>query len=380
MSQCDITPLSAFQSTNLSSKIDSFNRLSDRILRMLGYPFTNVEIHRDGLYESISIACEMFTKFAGYTREYLIFDSNLYDSTAGLRLDALFSLQQTVAAGGSLSTNVNVDNNQFTNYIQASSVYVSNSAIPVAYFSSISSLSSIYSDGIFSNEIISQSDYNTLYASNSTLGQYFNQSRQRQNNQLGTSVNASRYSNAFDYDIMDYRKVISVTDFEQGTTTGINTLFTIEQTLAQQTYFSYAMGNYGFDLISWYVLKDWLENREKLLAVQPSYDFNDRTQILRLYPQPKNGSRYYGIISCYVERPLRDIIMEQWVFQYSLALVKIIVGRVRGKYSGTQMFGGGTLNTDLLAEGLTEKEKLETQLFEGSPGFGDAEPSLFIVG
>ena len=78
MLRCDITPISAFQSTNLSSKITSFDRLSDRILRSLGYPYINVELHRDQLYENISIANEMFAKFAGYTREYLIFNSNLY--------------------------------------------------------------------------------------------------------------------------------------------------------------------------------------------------------------------------------------------------------------------------------------------------------------
>ena len=38
-------------------------------------------------------------------------------------------------------------------------------------------------------------------------------------------------------------------------------LLLAQQTLAQQTYFSYAMGNYGFDLISWYTLKDWLKTR-----------------------------------------------------------------------------------------------------------------------
>ena len=67
---------------------------------------------------------------------------------------------------------------------------------------------------------------------------------------------------------MDYRKVVDVTDFEEGSTTGINTLFTLEQTLAQQTYFSYAMGNYGFDLVSWYTLKEWIDTREKMLAIR----------------------------------------------------------------------------------------------------------------
>ena len=75
MAKCDIKPISAFQSTNLSSKIETFNGLSDRILNTLGYPFINIEIHRDSLYNNIQIAVEMFTKFAGYTQEYLIFDS-----------------------------------------------------------------------------------------------------------------------------------------------------------------------------------------------------------------------------------------------------------------------------------------------------------------
>jgi len=161
-------------------------------------------------------------------------------------------------------------------------------------------------------------------------------------------------------------------------------LFTIEQTLAQQTYFSYAMGNYGFDLISWYVLKDWLKNREKLLATQQSFDFDERTQVFRLYPQPNASgdgtNSYYGVIQCYVERPLRDIIKEQWVYQYSLALSKIVLGRIRGKFQGTTLFGGGTVNADMLQEGLDEKAKLEEQLYTGTPGFGDAEPPMFFVG
>ena len=71
-------PLSAFYSTNLNNAISGYNRLGERISRSLGAPLVNVEIHQDQLYENISIAIEMFTKFAGYTREYLVFSSNLY--------------------------------------------------------------------------------------------------------------------------------------------------------------------------------------------------------------------------------------------------------------------------------------------------------------
>jgi hypothetical protein len=385
MLRCDITPISAFQSTNLSSKITSFDRLSDRILRSLGYPYINVELHRDQLYENISIANEMFAKFAGYTREFLIFDSRLYVKNYGIKLDTLFTAKNTDTFAQQI--NNNNTNPQFSKYVNApSTAYVVNNYIPSSLFSSMSSVSASFTNGASANQLITTDVYNYIVNQNPSLAVNFTQSNQPVvtfEGQTNVIPNGTPQLNSFDYDIMDYRKVISVVDFEEGSTTGINTLFTIEQTLAQQTYFSYAMGNYGFDLISWYVLKDWLKNREKLLATKQSFDFDDRTQILRMYPQPdasNNGVTYFGVIQCYVERPLRDIIKEQWVYQYSLALSKIVLGRVRGKFAGTTLFGGGSLNADMLAEGLNEKEKLELQLYEGTPGMGDAEPPMFFVG
>jgi hypothetical protein len=70
-----VLPVSSFYSTNLNNKICSYDRLAQRISRTLGAPLINIEVHQDQLYENIGIASEMFTKFAGYTREYVIFDS-----------------------------------------------------------------------------------------------------------------------------------------------------------------------------------------------------------------------------------------------------------------------------------------------------------------
>ena len=145
------------------------------------------------------------------------------------------------------------------------------------------------------------------------------------------------------------------------------------------------MGSYGFDLISWYVLKDWMEMREKLLATKRSYTFDDRTQMLRMYPQPRAGGgsaeRFYGVVMCSVERPVRDVIKEHWVYQYSLALTKITVANIRGKYGTVTLFGGGSLNSsDLMTQGLAEKTNLESMLYEGSPGLGDSDPPMFFVG
>jgi len=66
-SACEITPLSAFLSTNLNNKIETFTRLGDRIKRALGYPVVSLEIHSDQLNENIQIAIEYYTRFAGYT-------------------------------------------------------------------------------------------------------------------------------------------------------------------------------------------------------------------------------------------------------------------------------------------------------------------------
>jgi hypothetical protein len=184
----------------------------------------------------------------------------------------------------------------------------------------------------------------------------------------------------FDTLIGNYRKVVDVKGFEEGSTTGVNTLFTIEQTLAQQTYFSYSMGQYGFDLVSWYTVREWLDTREKLLSQRRMIKFNPRTQYLTLMPEP-GPDRFYGVVECYLEKPLIDLVKEMWVYQYSLALTKIGIGRVRSKYTGTNLFGGGSLSTDILQEGITEKDKLETQLFSGAaPGMGDADPPMFFVG
>tara|TARA_R110000868_G_scaffold113045_1_gene303785 strand:+ start:44 stop:1039 length:996 start_codon:yes stop_codon:yes gene_type:complete len=331
----------------------------------------------------------MFAKFAGYTQEYLLFDSNLYIKNQGIRLDHLFSLQNS----DSLQQQVEFNNESkdFSNYItENETLYISTSAIPGTYFSTISALSASLEDGTFQNQIFSKDVYNTITdASNPTLSGltiYFTPSYKQNFTTEGTITgNREKFMNSFDYDVLDYRKVISVQDFEEGSSTGINTLFTIEQTMAQQTYFSYAMGNYGFDLVSWYVLKDWMEMREKLLATKRSYTFDDRTQMLRMYPQPRSGSgsasRFYGVVSCYIERPIRDIIKEHWVYQYSLALTKIAVANIRGKYGSVTLFGGGNLNSsDLMTQGINEKKELETALYEGAPGLGDAEPPMFFVG
>ena len=385
MSTCTITPLSAFQSTNLNSKINCFGRLADRITRTLGAPVVTVEIHQDQLFENISIACEMFTKWAGYTQEYIVFDSSLYERNKGIRLDHLFTLANSELTNAERIGHTTESKDTAPYLAKSDSVWVATSGISSTVFSSITALSGIFTANIYPNQIFDSTLYSLLTSeTGTTYANRFQQSYVQPFTINGVCAPDSpalpaAYNNMFDYDIMDYRKVISVTDFEEGSSNGINTLFTIEQTMAQQTYFSYAMGNYGFDMISWYILKDWMKMREKLLAQHKSIEFNDRTQYLRMYPQPTDQTRFYGILSCYVERPLRDIIKEQWVYQYALCLCKQTLMMSRGKLGSIPMFGGQLFNTNMLEAAQAEKEKLEENLMNGT-GSSFTAPPIFMIG
>ena len=78
-----------YYSTNLNPRIKDIDGLCDRIAMTLGYPQINVEAHTMQVYDNIAQACELFTKFAGYTEEYLVFHSTLYEKGKGLYMPKL---------------------------------------------------------------------------------------------------------------------------------------------------------------------------------------------------------------------------------------------------------------------------------------------------
>lgn len=188
-------------------------------------------------------------------------------------------------------------------------------------------------------------------------------------------------SAGYDYDLDSFRKVVDVFSFAEGNNTGVNTLFTIENTIAQQAYFGQLLGNVGYDLITWQALKTWLDTREKVLALVPYLRFNPYTQILKLIPEPSQqsgGNIYFGLIGCKLQKPLKFLVNQLWVYKYTLALTKISVAHIRGKYSGTNLFGGQSVNyTDLMSQGINEKDKLEEEITKDTI---DRDPIRFFIG
>jgi hypothetical protein len=193
------------------------------------------------------------------------------------------------------------------------------------------------------------------------------------------STGTQNLSAAYDFDMDDYRKVVDVFSFMEGNNSGVNTLFTIEHTIAQQAYFGHLLGNVGYDLITWNALKEWLDTREKLLALKPYVRFSPETQYMKLIPEPSKSQIYYGLIGCHVQKPIRDIVSQLWIYKYVLALSKITISAIRGKYSGTNLFGNQTVNyTDFMNQGISERDKLEEEI---TKDLIDREPiTAFFVG
>lgn len=276
-------------STQFNSKIDSYDTLGQRIRRQLGEPLVNVEITNEQLYDNIAISMEYFTKYAGYTEEYLVFDSKLYKKGVGISVDSLINT---------------------TPEMQRSTT--------------------------------------------------------------------PELSGGYDYDLESFRRVLDCFEFSKGEDTGINTLFTLEQAMAQQIYSSYMVGNFGFDLVTWESLKGFIDTRNKVLAMTPQFRFDPRTQALRIIPEPDDRHTYLGVVGCYVERPIKDLVQERWVQRYTMALTKIAVGHVRGKFKGTNMFGGGQINADdFMSQGITERDALEAELKNNNE---DMLPPTFFIG
>jgi len=285
----NVLPRYTSGSTNFNSVITSYDALAQRIRRQMGEPLVNVEIANEQIYDCIAQAMEFFTKYAGYTEEFLIFDSTKY--VRGVGIDVATLINQT----------------------------------PEMYKSNTTSLSAGY-----------------------------------------------------DYDLNSYRRVLDCFSFTYGETTGINTLFTLEQAMAQQIYSSYMIGNFGFDLITWEVLKGFIDTRNKVLAMTPHFRFDPKNQILRIIPEPIPEQTYLGIVGCYLERPVKDLINERWIYRYALALSKIVVGNVRGKFSGTNLFGGGQVNyQDFMSQGIAERDALENEL---KNTYEDVTGAMFFIG
>ena len=366
---CEITPIQAYMSTNLNSKIKSYEDIATRILNMLGYPSIGItDLHRDQIFEAISIAVETYMQYCGYTDELLVFDSRLYEENKGIRIDQLYTIASIEATHDKYGIQKAIDRGPDQMLKSNKDVYVARGSIAaIDYDISESEFSKLeanckkadkellchlkdisrkYPDGIEELSIISGMLYEYLIIRRGYQQCQFKKSKDKviteggeklniywEDSELGKQRDDIHYSKMYDYDVMDYRKVISVYDFQEGSSSAMSSLFAFETAMAATTYYNYQFSMRGFDLTSWTAMNMWRKDRDKLLATKHSWNFDPNTQYFTLSPQPrKDRERFFGVLHCYVEQPLRNIIKSPWVWRYALALCKIMVGNSRGKW------------------------------------------------
>lgn len=375
---CEVKPVQGFLSTNLNNKNKTFKDLADKIMYQLGYPSVSIELQINQVYSAIQNAVEFFTKYAGYTEEWLLFDSRIYEKDKGIRLDKLC----TIASGAASEANPGTNPELFKKHYDVTHDlpkrnYVVLNDIP------LDQLPAGYSKGLKEFDIVTAEQYDAITTYNPLIADSFKIDKGQDWTLNGERVETQpeQYENAFDYDLMDYRKVCEVIDFNKSSNRSLTSLFSFESAIASQAYNMYQFSLRGFDLLSFHNLHEFMKTRERTLALGTTYNFNPRTQYLTLYPQPKIDTQYYAVLQCRVEAPLRDVIDRMWVFKYALAQCKMMLGMIRGRFGQVQLAGGAVLadNNNLRDMGQKEMEALEKELIEGT-AFSEKLLPRFYVG
>lgn len=132
----------------------------------------------------------------------------------------------------------------------------------------------------------------------------------------------------------------------------------------------------GSGLVDYELGLQYLEQMRNSLYSEFFLRFDKYNRTLTVSPKPEQDiMAVLEVFSKYDPGTAASAIYDEYfVKEYSLALTKILLGRIYGKFSMT-LPGGGTINADTyLSEGLEEKEKLEEWLLTH-----EAEPLDFIV-
>lgn len=181
-----------------------------------------------------------------------------------------------------------------------------------------------------------------------------------------------------------------------GTSSGINTLFTIDNFLYNQGMFEalYSTTGRGYTIISYHIARDFLETLRRYTPDKYNWKYHRYTNQLEIHPAPSTGNSLNvtnddGVVVT-VDSPgfilLRAFMIQGstydnwedgdsntnfyedlWILDYATALCKIILGNIRNKFANFTSIGNMGISLDgdsLISEGKEEKENLETTLRE----------------
>jgi hypothetical protein len=174
--------------------------------------------------------------------------------------------------------------------------------------------------------------------------------------------------------------VISVLslDMIKDVTDGINILFSPMNQMYQQGFFDFLFkGSSGGSLVTYEMGMEYLDMAKDILGGDFFTQFNKYSKTLTLTPTPNENG--VGICEVYTKYDTgtsdSEIYDEIWIKEYALALTKMNLGHIWGKYNGTPLPGGGSLNAQSIMDaGTKEKDKLDDRLIKD-----EAEPLDFLI-
>jgi hypothetical protein len=110
------------------------------------------------------------------------------------------------------------------------------------------------------------------------------------------------------------------------------------QTILQHLYH---MGTY--DLVSYHLISDYIEQLEQLFATRVTYTFDEGSREFFIFQRITRDERI--LLDCTIERTEQELITSRytkpWIERWALGEAKLILSQIRGKYASLPGAGGG---------------------------------------
>lgn len=190
-------------------------------------------------------------------------------------------------------------------------------------------------------------------------------------------VNTKFYVPGVGINLMDYN-IMSIKDisFQRDNLFGMsgNDMF-----FSPYAFFGQGVGSPAFGLGSqsyvgtwttYHNIHEWFDLTKRMMGSNPDWQYDRRTKILKLMPEPKsNRSDNFILLTCNQEPPIEDYYGNEYVRRLVLAEAKILLGTVRKKFQNINLVAGGSIDTSIGDEGKEEKAAiLENIIKEESCG------------
>ena len=151
-----------------------------------------------------------------------------------------------------------------------------------------------------------------------------------------------------------FNKIVRVMGMYRTTSAFIGALYDNAQFGQVAINHLYNMGSY--DLISFHIVADYIEQLEMLFATRVLFQFNESTRALDILQSVHKPERMLMDVS--VERTEQDMIQDRqlkpWIENYALAQAMLILAQIRGKYASLPGANGVSLNAQDLTQGAIE--------------------------